>query len=79
MRLTRISRDAFRLHRRPMQGIKPEAAAALQTSLTAAQHTALFTFSSRPFPERMARLAICGSASGRASKMISTTPMGLDT
>mmetsp|Transcript_6822 Transcript_6822/g.19669 ORF Transcript_6822/g.19669 Transcript_6822/m.19669 type:complete len:257 (-) Transcript_6822:1478-2248(-) len=36
-------------------------------------------FSSSPFPDRMARLAICGSASGRASKMISTTPMGLDT
>lgn len=37
------------------------------------------TLSSRPLPERMARLAICGSASGRASKMMSTTPMGLDT
>lgn len=34
------------------------------------------TFSSRPFPERMAKLAICGSASGRASKMTSSTPMG---
>ncbi len=37
------------------------------------------TLSSRPLPERMARLAICGSASGRASKIMSTTPMGLDT
>jgi hypothetical protein len=32
--------------------------------------------SSRPLPLRSARLAICGSASGRDSKMMSRTPMG---
>ena len=35
-----------------------------------------FTFSSSPLPERIAKAAICGSASGRASKMMSSTPMG---
>mmetsp|Transcript_135 Transcript_135/g.530 ORF Transcript_135/g.530 Transcript_135/m.530 type:complete len:232 (-) Transcript_135:1149-1844(-) len=34
-------------------------------------------FSSRPLPERSASAAICGSASGRLSKMIMSTPSGL--
>ena len=36
----------------------------------------VLTFSSSPLPERMAKAAICGSASGRASKIMSSTPMG---
>lgn len=34
------------------------------------------TLSSRPLPERMASAAIWGRASGRASKMMSSTPIG---
>ena len=50
---------------------------ALNASGRALYGAGALTLSRRPLPERMARAAIWGSASGRDSNMTSSTPMGV--